>query len=129
MADFSGGVTYQVNPAGADIPKFDLINDRLDFGEISVHGLILGSLVDGTAVIVNPWADPVQTQALQGLRWSDLSLDNFGVVGNEHLRQDIGGCCLGRRALANVTRIRSMCDLINLGLRTSSVALIHKPRS
>ncbi len=91
MADFSGGVTYQVNPAGADIPKFDLINDRLDFGEISVHGLILGSLVDGTAVIVNPWADPVQTQALQGLRWSDLSLDNFGVVGNEHLRQDIGG--------------------------------------
>ena len=85
---FNSGVTYQVNPAGSDITDFDPIIDRLDFGEISVHGLILGSLPDGTAAIVNPWAD--QAQALQGLRWSDLSLDNLGVVGNEHLRQDIG---------------------------------------
>ena len=85
---FNSGVTYQVNPAGSDITDFDPITDRLDFGEISVHGLILGSLPDGTAAIVNPWAD--QAQALQGLRWSDLSLDNLGVVGNEHLRQDIG---------------------------------------
>ena len=89
MSDFfGGGVTYQVNPAGSDITDFNLTTDRLDFGEISVHGLILGSLPDGTAAIVNPWAD--QAQALQGLRWSDLSLDNLGVVGNEHLRQDIG---------------------------------------
>ncbi|NCG15448.1 MAG: 1,4-beta-glucanase [Synechococcales cyanobacterium H12SWP_bin.12] len=85
---FNSGVTYQVNPAGSDITDFDPITDRLDFGEISVHGLILGSLPDGTPAIVNPWAD--QVQALQGLRWSDLSLDNLGVVGNEHLRQDIG---------------------------------------
>ena len=85
---FNSGVTYLVNPAGSDITEFDPITDRLDFGEISVHGLILGSLPDGTAAIVNPWAD--QVQALQGLRWSDLSLDNLGVVGNEHLRQDIG---------------------------------------
>ena len=85
---FNSGVTYQVNPAGSDITDFDPITDRLDFGEISVHGLILGSLPDGTAAIVNPWAD--QAQALQGLSWSDLSLDNLGVVGNEHLRQDIG---------------------------------------
>ena len=85
---FNSGVTYQVNPAGSDITDFDPITDRLDFGEISVHGLILGSLPDGTAAIVNPWAD--QVQALQGLSWSDLSLDNLGVVGNEHLRQDIG---------------------------------------
>ncbi|MDC0269731.1 glycosyl hydrolase family 18 protein [Synechococcus sp. AH-551-N23] len=85
---FNSGVTYQVNPAGSDITDFNLTTDRLDFGEISVHGLILGSLPDGTAAIVNPWAD--QVQALQGLRWSDLSLNNLGVVGNEHLRQDIG---------------------------------------
>ena len=85
---FNSGVTYQVNPAGSDITDFNLTTDRLDFGEISVHGLILGSLPDGTAAIVNPWAD--QVQALQGLRWSDLSLGNLGVVGNEHLRQDIG---------------------------------------
>ena len=85
---FNRGVTYQVNPAGSDITAFDPSTDRLDFGEISVHGLILGALPDGTAAIVNPWAD--QVQALQGLSWNDLSLDNLGVVGNEHLRQDIG---------------------------------------
>ena len=83
-----GGVTYQVNPAGFDITGFDPTSDRLDFGDISVHGLILGTLSDGTAAIVNPWAD--QVQAIQGLGWSDFSLDNFGIVGNEHLRQDIG---------------------------------------
>ena len=85
---FTSGVTYQVNPAGSDITDFNPTTDRLDFGEISVHGLILGALPDGTAGIVNPWAD--QVQVLQGLSWNDLSLNNLGVVGNEHLRQDIG---------------------------------------
>ena len=85
---FTSGVTYQVNPAGPDITDFNPTKDRLDFGEISVHGLILGALPDGTAGIVNPWSD--QVQALQGLSWNDLSLDNLAVVGNEHLRQDIG---------------------------------------
>ena len=85
---FIGGMTYQANPAGSDITDFNPTTDRLDFGEISVHGLILGALPDGTAGIVNPWGD--QVQALQGLSWNDLSLDNLGVVGNEHLRQDIG---------------------------------------
>ena len=94
---FNSGVTYQVNPAGSDITDFNLTTDRLDFGEISVHGLILGSLPDGTAAIVNPWAD--QVQALQGLRWSDLSLDNLGVVGNEHLRQDIGAVLSWEQAI------------------------------
>ncbi len=94
---FNRGVTYQVNPAGSDITDFNLTTDRLDFGEISVHGLILGSLPDGTAAIVNPWAD--QVQALQGLSWSDLSLDNLGVVGNEHLRQDIGAVLSWEQAI------------------------------
>ena len=87
----TGGVTYQVNPAGSDITSFNPTSDQLEFGQISVHGLILGTLSDGTAAIVNPWADPVQSQSLQGLSWNDLDLDNFGIVGNEHLRQDIGG--------------------------------------
>ncbi|MDA7491226.1 glycosyl hydrolase family 18 protein [Synechococcus sp. AH-707-M23] len=94
---FNSGVTYQVNPAGSDITDFNLTTDRLDFGEISVHGLILGSLPDGTAAIVNPWGD--QVQALQGLSWSDLSLDNLGVVGNEHLRQDIGAVLSWEQAI------------------------------
>ena len=91
MADFLGGGTIvSVNPADADISGFDPLRDVLDFGDISVHGLILGSLPDGTAAIVNPWGDPPQYQALTGVSWADLSLDNFGIVGNEHLRQDIG---------------------------------------
>ncbi len=85
---FANGVSYQVNPVGSDIADFNPTKDRLDFGEISVHGLILGALPDGTAAIVNPWGD--QLQALQGLSWNDLSLNNPGVIGNEHLRQDIG---------------------------------------
>ncbi len=91
MTDFIGGGTIvSVNPADADISGFDPLRDVLDFGDISVHGLILGSLPDGTAAIVNPWGDPPQYQALTGVSWADLSLDNFGIVGNEHLRQDIG---------------------------------------
>ena len=94
---FANGVTYQVNPAGSDITDFNSTTDSLDFGEISVHGLILGALPDGTAAIVNPWAD--QVQALQGLSWSDLSLNNLGVVGNEHLRQDIGAVLSWEQAI------------------------------
>ena len=91
MTEFLGGGTiYSVNPADADISGFDSLRDVLDFGDISVHGLIIGTLPDGTAAIVNPWGDPPQFQALTGLSWADLSLDNFGIVGNEHLRQDIG---------------------------------------
>ena len=94
---FTSGVTYQVNPAGSDITDFNPTTDRLDFGEISVHGLILGALPDGTAAIVNPWGD--QLQALQGLSWNDLSLNNLGVVGNEHLRQDIGAVLSWEQAI------------------------------
>ena len=64
--------------------------DQLDVGEISVHGLILGQLADGTAIITSPWNDSDYI-VLEGVRWSELSAANFAPVGNEHLRQDIGG--------------------------------------
>ena len=90
MSNFiGGGKTVAVNPSGADIVGFNPRRDVLDFGDISVHGLILGSLADGTAAIVNPWR-PMDYQTLVGLTWGDLSMENMGVVGNEHLRQDIG---------------------------------------
>jgi chitinase len=91
MPEFLGsGTTYFVNPSDADLGEFDPLRDTLGFGDISVHGLILCTLADGTAAIVNPWSDPLEVQALTGLRWSDLSVENFSIVGNEHLRQDIG---------------------------------------
>ncbi|NBS32980.1 MAG: hypothetical protein EBS83_09295 [Planctomycetia bacterium] len=68
--DDGSGQVFAVNPAGPDIVGFDPAVDRLDFGEISVHNLIVGKTVAGEVAIINPWA---------------------GVVGNEHLRQDLGG--------------------------------------
>ena len=78
-----------------DITNFDPSSDQLDFGNISVHSLILGQEPDGTATIVYPW-QPNQFQRIlgvdgQGLQWSDLDESNFAPVGNEHLRGDIGG--------------------------------------
>ena len=45
MAFQLGGKTFVVNASGADITGFDPSRDRLDFGDISVHGLILGRIV------------------------------------------------------------------------------------
>ena len=64
--------------------------DQLNLGEISVHGLILGQLADGTAIITSPWNEN-DCIVLEGVRWSELSAANFAPVGNEHLRQDLGG--------------------------------------
>ena len=85
----------QVGNFSQDITNFDPANDQLDFGNISVHSLILGEEPNGTATIVYPW-QPNQFQRIlgangQGVQWSDLSESNFAPVGNEHLRGDIGG--------------------------------------
>ena len=94
MTLLSGGTDYSVNPSAADIVGFDPSRDRLDFGDISVHGLILGKLQDGSAVIVNPWQDGDYQRILTAdgtaLRWDQLTLDNIAPVGNEHLRADLG---------------------------------------
>ena len=92
MADNQAQV-FQINLTGevVNIDDFDPINgDQLDFGDISVHGLILGQLEDGTAIITSPWSTSNYI-VLEGVRWADLSEANFVPVGNEHLRQDIGG--------------------------------------
>ncbi len=95
MGLLSGGLDYVVNPSGPDILDFDLAKDRLDFGDTSVHGLILGKLADGSAVIVNPWQESDYQRVFKTdgmpLRWDEITLDNIAAVGNEHLRADIGG--------------------------------------
>ena len=65
--------------------------DRLDFGDVSVHNLIVGKLSSGEVAFVNPWAWSPEYQVVEGISFTDLDVDNFGVVNNEHLRQDIGG--------------------------------------
>ena len=86
--------TFAVGDFSQDIRGFDPLNDKLDFGNVSVHSLILGQDENGFATIVFPW-QPDQFQRILGadglgVRWSDLSADNFAPVMNEHLRQDIG---------------------------------------
>lgn len=85
------GNVFSVNPAGPDIVNFNATEDRLDFGDISVHNLIMGKLETGEIAIVNPWAWTPEYQVIQDRTFTDLSIENYGVVGNEHLRQDLGG--------------------------------------
>ncbi len=90
LGDLQGKV-FPVNPAGPDIINFNPDEDRLDFGDISVHNLILGKLESGEIAIVNPWAWTPEYQVVKDRSFTDLSIHNYGVVANEHLRQDIGG--------------------------------------
>jgi len=84
-----GGVKFAANFGADDIIGFNPATDEIDFGNASVHGLILTMTPTGEPVIDNPWGPDMQI--LQGVQLSELSIENFGVVGNEHLRQDLGG--------------------------------------
>ena len=85
----------KVGDFNQDIVNFNADTDQLDFGNISVHSLILGQDIDGTATIVYPWQQDQFQRILgpdgEGIQWSQLSEANFAPVGNEHLRGDIGG--------------------------------------
>lgn len=84
-----GGVRWAADFGADDIVGFDPAADEIDFGNASVHGLILTMTPAGEPVIDNPWGPDMQI--LHGVQLSELSIENFGTVGNEHLRQDLGG--------------------------------------
>ena len=91
MADSQAQV-FDINLTGGVVTIADFNpsrGDQLNFGDISVHGLILGQQADGTAIITSPWSTSNYI-VLEGVRWADLTEANFIPVGNEHLRQDIG---------------------------------------
>jgi hypothetical protein len=85
------GNVFTISPSSSDIVGFNPSTDRLDFGDVSVHNLIVGKTESGEVAIVNPWAWSPEFQVLSGVGFNDLTAENFGVVVNEHLRQDIGG--------------------------------------
>ncbi|USG60689.1 hypothetical protein NBZ79_16100 [Sneathiella marina] len=85
----SGGIRYKADFNADDILNFDVEIDQVDFRDISVHGMITNKSPSGELIIDNPWGPDMQI--LQGVQFSDLTTENFGIVGNEHLRQDIGG--------------------------------------
>jgi endoglucanase len=85
------GRVFTANPTAGDIVGFDPTVDRLDFGDTSVHNLIVGKMPTGEVAIVNPWAWTPEYQLIAGIGFDDLRVENYGIVGNEHLRQDLGG--------------------------------------
>ena len=123
MAFIGGGIDHVAGTSGV-IKGFDLLRDRLDFGDVSVHGMILGKLVDGSAVIVNPW-QPDSYQRITDLngdpvRWNQLTMENFAPVGNEHLRTDAGAVMswelgVGRRSDAVVADAEGRIDFTHPG--------------
>ena len=84
-----GGRVFRADSNADDITGFDPAVDQLDFGGTSVHGMIVTKSLAGEIVIDSPWSDAAQI--VQGITYQDVSIENFGIVGNEHFRQDMGG--------------------------------------
>ncbi len=85
----AGGVKYRADSNADDITGFRPGVDELDFGGTSVHGMIVTKSEAGEIVIDSPWSDAAQI--VQSVTFQDVTVDSFGVVGNEHFRQDMGG--------------------------------------
>jgi len=85
----AGGVKYRADTNADDIVGFDPARDELDFGDTSVHGMIVTKTPAGEIAIDSPWTSAIQI--VDGVRFDELTIESFGVVGNEHFRQDIGG--------------------------------------
>ncbi|MEM9550417.1 MAG: 1,4-beta-glucanase [Pseudomonadota bacterium] len=85
----AGGVKYKADSNADDIVGFRPGTDQLDFGGTSVHGMIVTKSLAGEVVIDSPWS--AAAQIVQGVTYGDVTIDDFGIVGNEHFRQDMGG--------------------------------------
>ncbi len=85
----AGGLRYRADSNADDITGFRPGVDELDFGGTSVHGMIVTKSAAGEIVIDSPWSDAAQI--VQGVTFQDVTIDDFGIVGNEHFRQDMGG--------------------------------------
>ncbi|MCH9833757.1 MAG: hypothetical protein K0U49_10390 [Alphaproteobacteria bacterium] len=84
-----GGAKYRGDINADDVFDFDISRDQIDVGETSVHNLIITKTANGEIAIDSPWTNAMQI--FQGVKIADLTMDNFATVGNEHLRQDLGG--------------------------------------
>lgn len=84
-----GGMIWRADSNADDIVGFDPATDILSVGGTSVHGMILTKSPAGEIVVDSPWSDTAQI--VTGVSFTDVGIRAFGVVGNEHFRQDIGG--------------------------------------
>ena len=101
---------FNVDVYSGEVTDFRPGIDRLDFGGQSVHNLILGKTEEGYVTFLSPWND-AQKMTLVGVTYDQLALEDYGVVGNEHLRQDLGGVVSWELGIGekdpNTTYIRS----------------------
>lgn len=101
---------FEVDVYSGEVADFRPGIDRLDFGGQSVHNLILGKTEEGHVTFLSPWNDS-QKMTLVGVAYDQLALEDYGVVGNEHLRQDLGGVVSWELGIGekdpNTTYIRS----------------------
>ncbi len=91
------GTIYHVTTSGADIVGFDPAKDKLDLGDVSVHNFIVVDTPEGVG-FRNPWSG--ETAVLQGISLSQLTVDSFTPVINDHLRQDLSGALAWEQGIA-----------------------------
>ncbi|MEP4194306.1 MAG: hypothetical protein ABJL99_01575 [Aliishimia sp.] len=84
-----GGTKYRADVNADDITDFNVAVDQIDLGGTSVHGMITTKTPAGELALDSPWSNSMQI--VTGVQLDSLTLDNFAIVGNEHMRQDVGG--------------------------------------
>ena len=83
------GKVYLVSSvSGADIVGFDPAVDKIDLGNANIHSFIVIDTPQGFG-FRSPWSG--ETVIVQGVRLADLSVENFGFIDNDHLREALSG--------------------------------------
>lgn len=83
------GKVYLVNSvSGADIVGFDPAVDKIDLGSANIHSFIVIDTPQGFG-FMSPWSG--EQVIVQGVRLSDLSVENFKFIDNNHLREALSG--------------------------------------
>lgn len=82
------GTIHHVTTSGPDIVGFNPARDKLDLGDVSVHNFIVVDTAEGVG-FRNPWSG--ETTVIQGVSLSQLTVDSFAPIINDHLRQDLSG--------------------------------------
>ena len=83
------GKVWLVNSvSGADIVGFDPAVDKIDLGNANIHSFIIIDTPQGFG-FRSPWSG--ETVIVQGVRLADLSVENFGFIDNNHLREALSG--------------------------------------
>lgn len=84
----SGKVHLVNSVSGADIVGFNPAVDRIDLGNANIHSFIIIDTPQGFG-FMSPWSG--ETVIVQGVRLADLSVENFGFIENNHLREALSG--------------------------------------